>query len=39
VVGSGRRVLAQNGHGQSSSPQMRRFASEVDDAWQPPAAR
>jgi hypothetical protein len=39
MVGGWYRVLAQNGHGQSSSPQMRRFASEVDDAREPPAAR
>src|SRR3954454_21413645 len=32
VVGGGHRVQAQNGHGQSSNPQMRRLASEVDGA-------
>src|SRR4051794_22613847 len=32
VVGDGYRVQAQNGHGQSSNPQMRRLASEVDGA-------
>ena len=39
VVGGGYRVPAQNAHGQSSSPQMRRLASEVDGARELPAAR
>src|SRR3954471_14006966 len=39
VVGDGCRVQAQNGHGQSSNPQMRRLASEVDVDRELPATR
>src|SRR3954447_7538228 len=39
VVGGGDRVEAQNGHGQSSNPQLRRLASEVDGDRELPATR
>src|SRR6185295_9343657 len=39
VVGGGYRVQAQNGHGRSSNPEMRRLASEVDGDRELPATR